>query len=96
LEVDRENPYYPVRERIKGHEFHYSRAEPVGDTKEGRLVFHVHRGCGMVGRRDGFSRKNLLATYTHVHGVGCPSWARSFYGASVIFAKKRIFDKKDI
>jgi len=74
LEVTGRNPYYDPGEVLKGHEFHYSKAvlHPSEDT---RTVFKVLRGEGIDGRQDGLCRKNLLATYTHIHAGGFPDWA---------------------
>ncbi len=74
LEVADKNPYYPVGEVLKGHEFHYSKAviHPSDDT---RAVFKVLRGEGIDGKKDGFCRKNVLATYTHIHAGGNRDWA---------------------
>jgi cobyrinic acid a,c-diamide synthase len=74
LEVTDENPYYSVGEVLKGHEFHYSKAvlHPSDDT---RTVFKVLRGEGIDGQKDGLCRKNVLATYTHIHAGGNPEWA---------------------
>ncbi len=74
LEVTDRNPYYPVGEVLKGHEFHYSKAvlHPSDDT---RTVFKVLRGEGIDGQKDGLCRKNVLATYTHIHAGGNPEWA---------------------
>lgn len=81
MEVVRSNPYYPVGEILKGHEFHYSKAIP---TKKGgvEFLFKVRRGGGVDGRRDGMLWKNLLGTYTHLHAAGCPLWAKNFYMAA--------------
>ncbi len=78
LDVDQPNQYYPVGEALKGHEFHYSRPVLTGE-KGVRFIFKVRRGSGIVGFRDGILKKNLLATYTHVHGAGYPVWAESIY-----------------
>lgn len=82
LETDHENPYYPVGEKLRGHEFHYSR--PVEDSsRKITSVFKVIRGRGLDGRRDGLCRKNLLATYTHIHAAGNHLWGQKFYQAAV-------------
>ena len=74
LEAVEENPYFERGSQIRGHEFHYSR--PVlRPGKDVRTVFRVRRGRGFDGDRDGLSRKNLLALYTHVHAEGTPEWA---------------------
>lgn len=75
LEVTAENPFYERGTCLKGHEFHYSR--PVFRSREGvRSVFRLDRGRGIDGETDGLCRYNLLATYTHIHAVGTPSWAK--------------------
>jgi cobyrinic acid a,c-diamide synthase len=82
LEVTGENPYYPVGEKLKGHEFHYSRPL-IDDQDEIRSVFRVHRGRGLDGERDGLVRKNLLATYTHLHAAGNTLWGKSLFRKAV-------------
>ncbi|HOO89475.1 MAG TPA: hydrogenobyrinic acid a,c-diamide synthase (glutamine-hydrolyzing) [Syntrophales bacterium] len=79
LEVTRPNPYFRTGKIIKGHEFHYSRAIATGTDREMKdFVFTVRRGNGIGGDNDGFCKKNLLATYTHIHGAGDSEWAESF------------------
>ena len=80
LEVTDKNPFYSVGESLKGHEFHYSKAvmHPSSDT---RAVFKVIRGEGLDGQKDGLCRKNVLATYTHVHAGGNRQWAERFLKA---------------
>jgi len=74
LEVERENPFYAVGRVLKGHEFHYSR---VLSLEEGRIhfAFQVKRGTGIKEKQDGLCRKNVLATYSHIHALGCEEWA---------------------
>jgi cobyrinic acid a,c-diamide synthase len=74
LEVTRENPYFPLGTHLKGHEFHYSRIQPEPGPEDA-LAFHVVRGAGISGNRDGLLYKNVLATYTHLHALGAPFWA---------------------
>ena len=88
LDVTEPNPYYRVGEVLKGHEFHYSKAILRG-TEEVTPVFKVRRGWGIDGSRDGLSKKNLLATYTHLHAGGNHLWAQSFYKVALGFARKR-------
>ncbi len=70
--VDRPNPFFPVRTRLVGHEFHYSRvAGPLGaDT-----AFSVERGAGLGLGREGLMVANTIATYIHLHALGTPEWA---------------------
>lgn len=82
LKVDRSNPFYPVGETLLGHEFHYSRAILTG-SEAVHYAFGVTRGHGVDGKRDGIVRKNLLATYTHVHAGGNRTWARALFDAAL-------------
>jgi len=41
------------------------------------MAFRVSRGTGMAGQREGLLFRNVLATYTHLHALGCPQWARA-------------------
>ena len=76
LEVAGDNPYFPSGTVLKGHEFHYSRIVP-DPPPEARMAFRVSRGSGMAGQREGLLFRNVLATYTHLHALGCPQWARA-------------------
>ncbi|MEI7670979.1 MAG: cobyrinate a,c-diamide synthase [Deltaproteobacteria bacterium] len=86
LEVDRENPFFPVGMQLRGHEFHYcrvlSRSEPPVIPALAGTSFHVIRGTGMDGKRDGMMRKNILAGFTHVHALGTPQWAPALIDAA--------------
>ena len=76
IEVDKENPYYDIGSQFRGHEFHYSRViEWRGEEND--LVFHMKRGKGIINGRDGARFKNVLATYTHLHALGTPDWAKA-------------------
>ncbi len=76
VKVEGENPYFPVGAEIKGHEFHYSRVKNwTGQEKD--LVFRMQRGAGIHEDRDGILYKNVLATYTHIHALGNPRWAKA-------------------
>jgi cobyrinic acid a,c-diamide synthase len=89
LEVDRENPYFPLGTRLKGHEFHYSRLEPEPGP-DANLVFRMTRGAGVCGRRDGFVYKNVLATYTHLHALGSPDWAPALVSQARQHQRRRL------
>jgi cobyrinic acid a,c-diamide synthase len=76
ISVQRENPFFEMGAEIKGHEFHYSYiSEWKGDSDD--LAFDMHRGTGFINNRDGVCYKNILATYTHIHALGTPSWAQA-------------------
>jgi cobyrinic acid a,c-diamide synthase len=88
LHVEEENPFYPLGTEIMGHEFHYSRMLSRKED-EGHLAFRVKRGIGMDGKRDGFCRKNVLATFTHVHALGTREWAEGIVGMARKFRAER-------
>jgi cobyrinic acid a,c-diamide synthase len=74
LEVVLDNPYFPRGTVLKGHEFHYSQMVP-DPAPEVPMAFKVNRGAGIGGQREGLLYQNVLATYTHLHALGCPQWA---------------------
>ncbi len=86
LEVNESNPYYPVGEILKGHEFHYSNPVLTGEANVD-FVFKVRRGHGVDGERDGICMKNVLATFTHIHAAGNPRWAKGLLKASLEYRR---------
>jgi cobyrinic acid a,c-diamide synthase len=74
VEVQRDNPFFKKGAVLKGHEFHYSK---VTDIKEDGIfmAFKMQRGKGIKEGLDAMCYKNVLATYTHLHAIGCPEWA---------------------
>ena len=74
--VDKPNPYFKINTELKGHEFHYSRVLKWRGTDKD-LAFNMKRGTGFINNRDGVCYKNVLATYTHIHALGTPSWAKA-------------------
>jgi cobyrinic acid a,c-diamide synthase len=90
IEVDRQNPYFEVGTKLRGHEFHYSNVlEWHGKARD--LTFKVERGTGLVDKRDGVCYKNVLATYTHIHALGFPCWAEGVVSRSRENKQKGIF-----
>jgi len=84
--VNESNPYYPVGEILKGHEFHYSNPVLTGEANLD-FVFKVRRGHGVDGERDGICMKNVLATFTHIHAAGNPQWAKGLLKASLEYRR---------
>jgi len=74
-EVTGQNPFFPAGALLRGHEFHHSRLVNAGRM---RYAYRVTRGNGIDGINDGFTYKNVLAAYTHLHARGVPSWAQNF------------------
>jgi cobyrinic acid a,c-diamide synthase len=61
---------------IRAHEFHYSTLE--GLDAEIRYAYRVRRGFGIDGEHDGIVAGNILASYTHLRGVGGCDWPQRF------------------
>ncbi|HLP99340.1 MAG TPA: cobyrinate a,c-diamide synthase [Sideroxyarcus sp.] len=68
-------PATPAKQ-IKAHEFHYSSLENL--PPDSRFAYHVARGHGITGERDGLMVHNLLASYTHLRTIGSCYWATRF------------------
>jgi cobyrinic acid a,c-diamide synthase len=81
LEVAEPNPFFKVGEALRGHEFHYTYVESL-NTADVTFAFHVKRGHGFDGRHDGLCRRNVLASYTHLHASGAVGWAPAVVSAA--------------
>ncbi|MCK4486378.1 MAG: cobyrinate a,c-diamide synthase, partial [Desulfobacterales bacterium] len=88
FEVERPNPYFRPGTQIRGHEFHYSSVLSWQGKAED-LAFRMIRGIGFAGKRDGLCYKNTLATYSHVHALGTPTWAKAMVEAGALYQKNR-------
>ncbi|MEW6249097.1 MAG: cobyrinate a,c-diamide synthase [Planctomycetota bacterium] len=82
LEAVTDNPFFPVGEVLRGHEFHYTCVPP---TKDLAFAFRVRRGQGFGGQRDGLVHRNVLAAYTHLHALGNERWAPAVVRAAAAF-----------
>jgi cobyrinic acid a,c-diamide synthase len=89
VEVVECTPFFRTGEKIRGHEFHYSRVLDL-DEKKLSFAFRVLRGFGVDGTRDGLCRKNTLATYCHIHALGETEWARSLVEAGKTLSKNKL------
>jgi len=78
--VDRDNPFLARGTELRGHEFHYSRLLDNGDKLA--TVVSLDRGVGVGKGRDGLQVGNVVASYTHLHALGAPSWAPSLVEAA--------------
>ncbi|MBM7853777.1 cobyrinic acid a,c-diamide synthase [Desulfohalotomaculum tongense] len=76
VEVHRENPFFPVGSKIKGHEFHHSKVINLDKSKV-YFAYRVKRGWGIDGCRDGLVYKNVMASYNHLHALAVPGWAEN-------------------
>ena len=78
---DRANPVLAAGTELRGHEFHYSRL--LDDGGRVPTVLSLDRGVGVGGGRDGLQVGRTVATYTHLHALGTPSWAEGLVDAAV-------------
>jgi len=67
---------------LRGHEFHHSAITGLDDDVA--FAYRTLRGSGSKKGFDGMVVRNCLATYTHLHADGAPSWAADF----ISFLKK--------
>jgi cobyrinic acid a,c-diamide synthase len=77
--VDAPNPFFPVGTRLRGHEFHYSRAI-AGETPP--TVLQLERGTGLGASRDGIVAGRVWGSYMHLHALGTPGWASGVVAAA--------------
>jgi cobyrinic acid a,c-diamide synthase len=82
-------PDVPAKQ-IKAHEFHYSSLENL--PPDTRFAYHVERGYGIDGERDGLILHNLLASYTHLRTIGSCYWATRF----VAFIRRELEQRKNL
>ena len=88
LTVSGKNPFYKEGERIKGHEFRYSKIlDWQGNPAD--LALEMQRGVGFMDNRDGLVYRNVLALYTHIHSLSTPQWAASLVARSLEFKTQR-------
>ncbi len=84
IEVEKDNPFYPIGTELHGHEFHYSAVVESGaineDVPAGEFyfAFKVKRGYGIKDKKDGICYKNVFAAYTHIHAYGAEDWVKGF------------------
>lgn len=84
VEVINKNPFFKRGEIIKGHEFRYSHIIDI-DYHEDDMAFEMIRGKGIIDKKDGFCKNNVLGTYTHVLSSCIPSWAISIVNRAVSY-----------
>lgn len=75
---------------IFAHEFHYSSLENL--PPDTRFAYHVARGHGIDGNRDGLVLHNMLASYTHLRTIGSCYWATRFVAFIRRQREQRHFD----
>jgi cobyrinic acid a,c-diamide synthase len=80
LLVDQPNPFFAAGTTLKGHEFHYSRMLEAPTRVPTACA--VVRGSGCVNGRDGVVVNQTFASYTHLHALATPAWARGMITAA--------------
>jgi len=94
IEVERTNPYFPVRSTLNGHEFHYSKVIELDESRisgdDIYLAFKMKRGHGLLNGMDGLCYKNVLGTYTHLHALGSIEWADGIIREATSYRKRRL------
>jgi cobyrinic acid a,c-diamide synthase len=75
---DRPTPLGPGGTQVRGHEFHYSRLEPLAPLPYATLLLRPDRAA----RPDGIQIGGLLAGYAHLHFGSNPGAARSLVAAA--------------
>lgn len=88
VKVTRGNPFFKRGTELRGHEFHYSKVTDAETDGPVTMAFRMERGEGIAGGKDGMCYKNILATYTHLHALGFPSWAEGIVKAARRFRKQ--------
>ena len=64
LETVRENPFFPVGQTLRGHEFHYTYMLSP-EAKDLTFAFRVHRGYGFDGEHDGICQRKRARLFIH-------------------------------
>jgi len=72
VDVQKDGPLASAGEGFRGHEFHYSHVNRVGDVQ---FSYRMARGRGIKDGMDGMIENNTLASYTHLHLGNRPSMA---------------------
>ena len=83
-EVIAENPFHVTGSCFRGHEFHYSRCCHWENIRIERCLA-LKKGVGIENGRDGLLYRNTFASYTHLHALSSPNWARNFVRAADIY-----------
>jgi cobyrinic acid a,c-diamide synthase len=63
---------------VRGHSFHYSRIESLGDVE---TSYHVQYSMSGKEEMEGFRQGNVLASYIHLHFRANPAVAENFVAA---------------
>ena len=80
-----DNVLCKAEESLRGHEFHFSRMEPVDSSVEKQSAFLMTKNRTGAQYRAGFAEQNLVASYLHIHFAGNLQAARRFVACCADF-----------
>nr|MBL0731280.1 cobyrinic acid a,c-diamide synthase [Desulfobacterales bacterium] len=93
VSVKEKNPFFKIGTTLRGHEFHYSKVLRW-DGEDADLAFRMEKGTGFLNKMDGVCYKNILASYTHIHALGVPTWAKAMVKNAVSYKRHKSGKKK--
>ena len=73
------NPMLGKGEKARGHEFHYS--EWIKPEEGNAFAYNIQTQPGSEPQPEGYAKKNLLASYVHLHFASNANLARNFIHA---------------
>ncbi|MBD3169505.1 MAG: cobyrinate a,c-diamide synthase [candidate division Zixibacteria bacterium] len=83
MTVEETNAFLAKGLSLKGHEFHYTGVHSgMGDCQ---TALNMKKGDGCFDKRDGLLYKNVMASYSHIHVLGCLQWAEGLLKAAALF-----------
>ncbi|NTW54245.1 MAG: cobyrinate a,c-diamide synthase [Chlorobaculum sp.] len=88
LESRADSGWFSGGEKLRAHEFHYSKPDD-GGALDLACQFDVVRGFGLTGHEDGLLYRNLFASYAHFHAAANPRWAERFVELAGIFKAQK-------
>lgn len=84
--VLRDNILSRAGQRIRGHEFHYSKIENI--PRDARFAYQMTRGVGIDGKHDGWLEYAVLAPYSHLHLASDDRLAMNFVRACEEYGRR--------
>jgi len=73
---------------FRAHEFHWSKLLDMPDDTV--LAYRTRKSNGKQSKADGICRKNVLASYTHVHFSSNPELAENLLSAMTMASSKEV------
>ncbi|MFK5952041.1 MAG: cobyrinate a,c-diamide synthase [Desulfobacterium sp.] len=88
VRVIQDNPFFPKGTLIRGHEFRYSHIIDI-EYQEKEMAFAMERGKGIIDKKDGFCRYNVLGTYTHTLSSCASSWSHAMVKQALLYKSQK-------